>query len=161
MLGFRTRLCRLVPLLLALAAFLLPAPPSEAARRRDLLRDERRGGHTLERHVGLTDADLRERLRREPRISAASTYADRAVAEETVASAIAASRVRLERWTNREGSRANLVIDWPGDRGKVIGRSLRRGDRTPLACTRAVVVLRWDDRAEIWYVLTSYPEASR
>ena len=75
--------------------------------------------------------------------------------------AIGANRIRIERWSNREGSRANLVIDWPGEGGKVIGRSLRRGAKEPVPCTRAVVVLRWNVDGEIYYVLTSYPEASR
>ena len=39
------------------------------------------GGHTLARHVDKTDAELAERLRLEPQLSAASTYTDRAVAE--------------------------------------------------------------------------------
>lgn len=150
----------LVPLLLALAALLGAASPSEAANRRDLLRDEKRGGHTLSRHVGLSDADLRERLRRDQRISAASTYPDRATAEAAVTAAIAASRERVDRWASREGSRANLVIDWPGN-GKVLGRSLRRGDKEPVPCKRALVVLKWNTETEIYYVLTSYPEASR
>ena len=75
--------------------------------------------------------------------------------------AIRANRERIERWTSREGSRANLVLDWPGDGRKVIGRSLRRGAKDPVPCTRAVVVLRWNVDGEIYYVLTSYPEASR
>jgi hypothetical protein len=152
---------RPVPLLsLALAALLGAATSASAAKPHDLARDERRGGHTLSRHVGRSDAELRERLRRDSRISAASTYTDRATAEAAVTSAIVANRKRLDRWTGREGSRANLVIDWPGN-GRVLGRSLRRGDREPVPCTRALVVLRWDDGAEIYFVLTSYPEASR
>jgi len=43
----------------------------------------------------------------------------------------------------------------------VVGRSLRRGEKVPVPCTRAVVILRWSVDAEIYYVLTSYPEASR
>ena len=155
------RLRPLVPLLLAVVAILGAALPADAARTRDLLRDEQRGGHTLSRHVGKSDAQLRERLRREHRLSAASTWTDRETAEEVVGAAIAASRSRIERWTNRDGSRANLVIDWPGEGGKVIGRSLRRGAKEPVPCTRAVVVLRWNVDGEIYYVLTSYPEASR
>ena len=155
------RLRPLVPLLLAVVALLAAASPADAARRRDLLRDQKRGGHTLSRHVGKSDAELRERLLRDRRISAASTWTDRATAEEGVAAAIAANRSRIERWTSREGSRANLVLDWPGERGKVVGRSLRRGEKVPVPCTRAVVILRWSVDAEIYYVLTSYPEASR
>jgi len=147
-------------LLIALAAGLAADSPAEAARRRDLLRDEKRGGHTLSRHVGLSDAQLRERLRRDPRISAASTYTDRETAEAAVTAAIQASRKRVDRWAARTGSRANLVVEWPGT-GKVLGRSLRRGAKEPVPCTRALVVLRWNDEAEIYYVLTSYPEATR
>lgn len=154
------RLLSLVPLLLALAALFGATSTAEAAKKRDLLRDEKRGGHTLARHVGLSDAQLRERLRKDQRISAASTYPDRATAEAAVTAAIAASRKRVDGWVNREGSRANLVIDWPGD-GRVLGRSLRRGAKAPVPCTRALVVLKWDPEAEIYYVLTSYPEATR
>jgi hypothetical protein len=51
----------------------------------DLAASELMGGHTLARHVGRTDGQLRERLRREPNIAAASTYSDRATAERVVA----------------------------------------------------------------------------
>jgi hypothetical protein len=147
-------------LLLALATHLASPSSVEAAKRRDLERDQKRGGHTLSRHVGLTDAQLRERLKREKGISAASTFTDRATAEEAVGAAIQASRKRVDGWAAREGSRANLVIEWPGT-GRVLGRSLRRGEKEPVPCTRALVVLKWSEENEIYYVLTSYPEASR
>ncbi len=146
--------------LLALAAVVGVSTTAEAAKRRDLARDEKRGGHTLSRHVGLSDADLRERLRRDQRISAASTYTDRNTAEEAVALAIVASKKRIDGWANRNGSRANLVVEWAGD-GRVLGRSLRRGAKAPVPCARALVILRWNTESEIYYVLTSYPEASR
>jgi hypothetical protein len=147
-------------LLLALATVTAVSSSAEAAKRHDLARDERRGGHTLSRHVGLSDADLRQRLQRDQRISAASTYTDRLTAEEAVAAALQANRKRVDGWVMREGSRANLVIEWSG-KGKVLGRSLRRGDKAPVPCTRALVILKWNPETEIFYVLTSYPEASR
>lgn len=147
-------------LFLFLAAVFGASPAAEAANRRDLARDEKRGGHTLSRHVGLSDAALRERLKREQRISTASTYTDRLTAEEAVTAAIVADKKRVDAWAAREGSRANLVIDWPG-KGKILGRSLRRGDKAPVPCTRALVILKWNTETEIYYVLTSYPEASR
>ncbi|MBI5444396.1 MAG: hypothetical protein HY900_24695 [Deltaproteobacteria bacterium] len=149
-----------VLLILVLAAVAGFSSSAEAAKRHDLARDEKRGGHTLSRHVGLSDADLLGRLQRDQRISAASTYTDRLTAEEAVASALRASKKRIDAWTMREGSRANLVIDWPGN-GRVIGRSLRRGAKAPVPCTRALVILKWIPDSEIYYVLTSYPEASR
>ena len=136
-----------------------PAEPPPAARvaRRDLGADEARGGHTLRRHVGKSDGDLRERLARERGISAASTYTGRAEAEEVVAAALASAGERLSRWAAREGRRPNLALDHRGQ--AVIGRTLRRGARAVEPCTRAVVVLKWDERAGDFYVLTSYPEA--
>ena len=135
------------------AATAAPAPT-----RRDLSIDEPRGGHTLSRHVGRTDDQLRERLRKEPQISAASTYTDRAIAEETVAAALAESKDELEMWTSRSGQRPNFVIEYESPRTTPIGRSLRRGPRMTVPCRRALVVLRWDDRNRRYYVLTSYPE---
>jgi hypothetical protein len=130
-----------------------------ANERHDLSVDEAKGGHTLARHVGRTDAQLRERLEREPGISAASTYSTRDVAERTVARTLTRNVVRVTTWMARSGNRPNLALDYRGSRDEVIGRSVRRG-RDPVDCTNAIVVLRWDGRRG-YYVLTSYPEPAR
>ena len=122
----------------------------------DLGRDEQRGGHTLARHVARTDDELRERLERERNISAASTWTDRATAEAVVGEALAGERGRVESWTRRGFPRANLALHY--NAGRVIGRSLRRGDSQTLPCSSAVIVLRADG-TESFYVLTTYPEA--
>lgn len=127
--------------------------------RHDLGHDEQKGGHTLSRHVGRTDNQLRDRLRREPRLAVASTYTDRTTAEEVIAVALAAGSARLRKWSRRSGRRPNLVLDYHGDPEHPIGRSLRRGERDIAPCTDAVVVLKWDPTAGQFYVLTSYPEA--
>lgn len=141
-----------------------PAPKREAAKaegkaedRHDLAADEARGGHTLARHVGRSDADLRERLASEG-ISTASTYTSREVAERTVARALRDNADRVDTWTERRGTRPNLAIDYRGSRGEAIGRCMRRG-RESVDCFDAVVVLRWSGRD--YFVLTSYPEPSR
>ncbi len=126
------------------------------ANRYDLARDEERGGHTLDRHVARTDEQLRERLERERNISAASTWTDRETAETVVAKALAAERGRLDNWMRRGSPRANLALHYKN--GRVIGRSLRRGDATAVNCTSAVIVLRADG-PDGFYVLTTYPEA--
>ena len=133
--------------------------PAPVERRHDLAADERRGGHTLERHVGRSDEQLRERLRVEPNISAASTYTDRDTAERVVADAMDESAAELMAWQMRVGRRPNLVLD--RDEPSPIGRSLRRGQRQPTDCAHAIVVLRWDERARHEFVLTSYPECRR
>ena len=128
---------------------------------RDLRADERLGGHTLERHVGKTDEELAARLRRERQITAASTYTDALTASRVVGAALARSKPRLDAWLARQGPRPNLVLNFTQNNGPPIGRSLLRGQRTSRPCDRALVVLRWDDRNDRWYVLTSYPEARR
>ena len=121
----------------------------------DLGRDEQRGGHTLERHVARTDNELRERLERERNISAASTWTDRATAEAVVGEALSAERGRVESWTRRGFPRANLALHY--NAGRVIGRSLQRGDERTVPCSNAVIVLRAEG-PEGFYVLTTYPE---
>jgi hypothetical protein len=96
------------------------------APRYDLSRDEERGGHTLKKHVSRSDAELRERLDRERNISAASTWTNREVAEETVGAALQRDRNRIEQWESRGERRANLALHF--DAGREIGRSLRHGE---------------------------------
>ncbi|MEQ1898010.1 MAG: RNase A-like domain-containing protein [Vicinamibacterales bacterium] len=130
------------------------------ARGYDLGRDERRGGHTLARHVGRSDAELRERLQRERQISAASTYPDRATAERVVAVALEQDRARVDRWLAREGPRPNLALNYQVSDDESIGRMLTRRGRQTVACSAALVVLRWDGDHG-FFVLTSYPELRR
>jgi hypothetical protein len=120
----------------------------------DLSADEGRGGHTLKRHVGKTDAELRERLAHE-RISAASTYTDRATAEAAISAALEQNKDRIDSWLNRPGGRPNLVLDYSSE--KPLGRTLHRGDTESQACSHAVVVLKFDPPSDD-HVLTSYPQ---
>lgn len=121
--------------------------------RHDLQPDEESGGHTLSRHVGKSDDDLRSRLERESDISAASTFTDRAAAERSVAAALSKGKQQVTTWENGT-SRQNLVlrVTMPD----VIGRSLRRGDSKVKSVKSAVVVLA--KSGGDWFVLTSYPE---
>ena len=131
--------------------------PDDASRY-DLARDEARGGHTLEKHVGRSDQELRERLDREQNISAASTWTNREVAEETVAQALRAEHDKIARWEERGYRRPNLALHF--DAGRVIGRSMRHGDESSSPAVEAVIVLKADG-PNSFYVLTSYPEDRR
>jgi hypothetical protein len=122
---------------------------------RDLSRDEAAGGHILRKHVGQTDDELRDRLRRESRITGASTYTDRAIADRAVGEAIVQSQNRIERWLKRAGGHPNLVIDY--DSPVPIGRTINRGESESHACAHAIVVLKYSGTND-YYVLTSYPE---
>jgi hypothetical protein len=122
---------------------------------RDLSRDEAAGGHILRKHVGRTDDELRERLDRERNITGASTYTDRAAAEQAVGAAIAHSQERIQRWLDRSGGHPNLVLDYDSD--SPIGRTINRGENQSRPCAHALVVLKYSGPND-YYVLTSYPE---
>ncbi len=120
----------------------------------DLQADERRGGHTIARHVDRTDAQLAQRLKDEPGISAASTYASLALAELSVAATLEENEDRLTDWEQRTGDRANLVLRYEAP--MVVGRTHDRDETAPTNSEDVVVVLRWT--GSDWFVLTSYPE---
>jgi hypothetical protein len=122
---------------------------------RDLSQDEAAGGHILRKHVGQTDDQLRERLRRERRITGASTYTDRASAEHAVGAAIAESQARIQRWLSRSGGHPNLVLDY--DSPTPIGRTINRDESESHSCSHALVILKYNGPSD-YYVLTSYPE---
>lgn len=136
-------------------------PAGRPASLRDLSIDESMGGHTLERHVGRNDAELGARLRREPQITSASTYIDRATAERVVGMGLTVSARQLDAWRARTGRRPNLALHYKSRSREPIGRSLSRGRQVSAPCYDAVIVLRWDERRDRFYVLTSYPEADR
>ncbi len=131
-----------------------PSHRSDASR--DLSIDEARGGHTLKRHVGRSDDQLRDRLQQEKNISAASTYTDRQTAERVVGLAIQNSQGKLQRWLARGDRRPNLVLDYtePND---AIGRVMNRGAMGSVPCDHAIAILKADGIGD-YYVLTSYPE---
>jgi hypothetical protein len=128
-----------------------------AGARRDLSQDESAGGHTLRKHVGRSDDQLRERLRRERNISAASTWTDRETAEQVIGIALAENHEKIDRWLQRTEGHPNLVIDYAGDPAHPIGRSVRRDADQPEPCAHATIVLKWTGRND-YYVLTAYPE---
>lgn len=130
-------------------------PGSPAGTVRDLSRDEAAGGHVLRKHVGRSDEELRDRLRRERNISGASTYTDRATAERAIGDAIGDNRDRIQRWLNRPGGHSNLVLDYDSDRP--LGRTMNRGDSQSRPCSHAIIVLKYDPPVN-YHVLTSYPE---
>jgi hypothetical protein len=134
-----------------------PNSSPRAAGGYDLQRDEQLGGHTLRKHVSQSDEELRERLEQEPHISAASTWTNTDLAEQTVAAALRDRAARIAQWQAREERRANLALHYHADRE--IGRSLERGALQTVPCTAAVLVLKAN--GDGFYVLTSYPEAAR
>lgn len=79
----------------------------------DKILDEMEGppnnGHTLERHVGKTDEQLRQRLQQES-VSAASTYYDKASAVKAVNEVLAKHDKEIQQWL-KDGKQDRLVLN--------------------------------------------------
>src|ERR1035441_10670352 len=132
-----------------------PERPRQAGPARDLRQDEAAGGHILRKHVGQTEAQLRERLERDRNITGASTYTDLSTAEHAVGAAVALSQGQIQDWLSRSGRHPNLVLDYDSD--GPIGRTMNRGEHQSRVCHHAVVVLKYNGPNH-YFVLTSYPE---
>lgn len=120
--------------------------------------DERVGGHTIERHVGRTEADLRRRLAASPGLNRASSFDTLETAEAVVRETLERNARRIAAWLRADPNdgrpRAfHLTTD------RVLGHGVIRGSCRYVPMRRATVVLRKTWRLDRgFYVLTAYPE---
>lgn len=115
---------------------------------------EAAGGHLIQRHVGQTDADLIARLNAQPNITAASSFPNRATAENAVSSALDANSTRINDFLS--GSTNRLVLNH--DTGSVVGSVVQRGSTTPVSSTSVRVVLQRDASMPTGYrIVTGFP----
>lgn len=118
--------------------------------------EERAGGHLIRKHVGQTPEQLQARLARERNLNTVSTFPDLPTAEAAVKEALRAQRGRIDRWLRGEGG-DRLVLTQRTER--VIGVTLRRGEREPRPARAVRLVLVKDRRESDGYrILTGYPQ---
>ncbi len=89
-----------------------------------LLEQENQGGHTVDRHVARRDDWLLDRLVREPRIPAASSFPDRHTAREVIGLALAPDKGDLDEWaeTANGGEVAEIRMAFEQPIGRVVPR---------------------------------------
>jgi hypothetical protein len=122
-----------------------------------LAAEEAAGGHTLLKHVGQTEAQLRARLATQTRIPAASTFRTLVEAERHVSTAMRANRAAIEVWarTATVGSRP-FTITYQAS--ACVGEGVVRATGQFQQMTKLVVVLRRvQQQNRVFFVLTSYP----
>ena len=112
-------------------------------------------GHTVTKHVAKTLKDLQERLIREPRRTAVSTFRSRDEAESAIESTLRANESNIQRWLrDAEGSEAFRT-----DLGDEIGNVLVRGASNVVPTAKVKVVLIPDAEMPAgWRLLTAHPE---
>lgn len=111
-------------------------------------------GHTLDRHVGQTDADLLARLNSNSRLRNASTFIDQSTAESVIGQMISVNRNQLNAWVNSAKPGDRLRLNYTGT--DVIGRGATRGVGVGNR-TNARVILQMRDNGK-YHILTAYPE---
>lgn len=115
------------------------------------------GGHTLQKHVGKTEAQLRERLIREPRLLASSSFTDLRTAEFAISEAMRANATWIKSWAAGSGEiklRMDYVMAKPI--GKIISQ---KTGKIESARKIRVVLLRQKYNEMPYYILTAFPIA--
>jgi hypothetical protein len=113
-------------------------------------------GHLLEKHVGQSYEDLASRLAKEPKLNAASSFTDRAVAERSVKETIDANRTKIADWL-ASGSKKPLPISHT--MSEPVGISVPRGVPIGVPASNVKVILIRDAAFPNGYaILTGYPE---
>jgi hypothetical protein len=118
-----------------------------AAQARTLAESERLGGHTIAKHVGLTNGELMAR-----NIKNASTFKDLETAETLTRANLRANRLKIRAWL--KGSDEDLVIksSAPRDAGRIYRRAT--GEFVEPRRVRTILYRRGNG----YYVRTSYLE---
>jgi RHS repeat-associated protein len=134
----------------------VPGPPgARIVPGGGLAAHEAADGHTIARHIGKTDAELAARLAAERRISGASSFPVRAIAERATAEALHARASDVSNWL--AGTQARLVLDRVPI-GYNVGRSLPRGAAAASDVQAVRIVLQRDPAMPTGYrIITSFP----
>lgn len=111
--------------------------PAQALPGGSLQAHEGRGGHTIERHVGRTATQLRQRLDAEDKREV-STFPDLATAERFIARALFERRRDVSEWLDG-GAQGDTSITWRS--ADVVGQVLRSGSDRPVPGRTVHVVL--------------------
>ncbi|MDR2853332.1 MAG: hypothetical protein LBV61_09825 [Burkholderiaceae bacterium] len=115
-------------------------------------------GHTIEKHIGKTEAELRNRLVG-TRMEAASTFNTLDQAGLAVSKALKANEARIKQWalTSHAGERlANPPLIY--DVGEIIGSGVVRITGQLQDMTKVQIILKkTGDPKQIYFILTAHP----
>ncbi|WP_416829108.1 RNase A-like domain-containing lipoprotein [Ectobacillus polymachus] len=112
-------------------------------------------GHTLERHVGKTDEQLKQRLQQE-NVTAASTYYDKATAVKAVNDVLIKHDKEIQQWL-KDGKQDRLVL--ATHHSFSVGKSVLRKDMKVYnqVFDTITVLAKNSANSRGYSILTSYP----
>ncbi|MBD8125437.1 RNase A-like domain-containing protein [Pantoea agglomerans] len=113
------------------------------------------GGHTIAKHVNISEADLLARLARSPKTPLASSFVNIEQAERFISAGLKANRWKIIYWAAAK-SESILELSWQSR--TVVGYGFRQGSTTRLEVYAVRIVLhRKVFNGKPYYLLTSYP----
>ncbi|MDJ0644002.1 MAG: hypothetical protein QNJ15_14405 [Erythrobacter sp.] len=125
------------------------------AGRISLAAHEARGGHTIARHVGRTEAQLRARLAQQSRIPAASTFRSLADAERIIGQALRANKSAITSWANTATRGQTKAFEFAA---RNAGQGVVRSSGQLVQMHKVRVVLKKEVmNGKLYYILTSFP----
>lgn len=123
----------------------------------NLAAEEAAGGHTIARHVGRTEAQLRSRLATQPGIKAASSFRSLRDAERVVAETIRANQNGIREWAR--DATPNTTKAFRFTSGDHVGHGVARATGQFVNMSKVVVVLKKVAvQNRVYFVLTAFPE---
>ncbi|MFE8115324.1 RNase A-like domain-containing protein [Brenneria goodwinii] len=114
------------------------------------------GGHTLEKHVGKTESDLRERLVRCPTLPSSSTFYNVRIAEDAISRALKFNETYIKHWAKTAKTGARLNIDFFTGSDVGIGVKTATGPVIKSHKIRLVLELQYYN-SKLYYILTAFP----
>jgi hypothetical protein len=116
----------------------------------------RLGGHTIKKHVGRTEAQLRERLVVEPGRTMVSSFYNLRAAEQAISEVMRANAAKIKTWShapNNQGTKLTLIGTASGN----VGYGVIRGMDTFVKTNKVKVILKHEAYNGMpFYVLTAY-----
>ncbi|MGF6809294.1 hypothetical protein OKW30_004420 [Paraburkholderia sp. Clong3] len=111
------------------------------------------GGHTLLKHVGRTEAQLRERLRLESEKKVVSSFVNLEEAEWAISETMRANALQIHAWTK---AAPNRVLTLRKDVGRKVGYALVRKTDRLVDSSKVEVVLKYGAYNGMpYYILTA------
>jgi hypothetical protein len=115
------------------------------------------GGHTIAKHVGKSEAELRARLAAEPRRQFVSTFKSLDCAERVIYRALRSNKSAIEAWA--KAARTNETREFFFTAGEAIGSVLVRATNQVYSANTVCIVLKMQQyNGKLYYILTTYLE---
>lgn len=114
------------------------------------------GGHTIARHVGRSEAQLRARLAAQTRIPAASTFSTLKGAEQVISQGLKMHASQIIAWTRSAQAGSKLAFTYQSS--SVVGQGVIRSSGQLVNMTKIRIVLKYETYNKMpYYVLTAFP----